>query len=58
VTAPPRTLSQPFAGRAGGELALFQPAAAGRPARIVTELDPDGFTEYGLNDVEAAQPTA
>jgi hypothetical protein len=22
----------------------------------VTDLDPDGFTEYWLNDVEAAQP--
>jgi purine nucleosidase len=39
-----------------GELVRFQPGTAGRPARIVTDLDPDSFTEYWLNGVEAAQP--
>ena len=41
-----------------GELALFQPAADGRPTRIVTDLDPDGFTEHWLSSVEAARPPA
>jgi purine nucleosidase len=38
-----------------GELVRFQPAPAGQPMRIVTDLDSDSFTQYWLNAVEAAQ---
>ncbi len=37
------------------ELARFRPATAGRPTRMLTDLDSDRFTEYWLNAVEAAQ---
>jgi inosine-uridine nucleoside N-ribohydrolase len=39
-----------------GDLALFQPAADGKPMRIATDLDQDGFTELWLSAVEAIQP--
>jgi purine nucleosidase len=38
-----------------GEPVRFQPAPAGQPMRIVTDLDSDSFTQYWLNAVEAAQ---
>lgn len=41
-----------------GELLRFQPGAAGRPMRMLTDLDSGIFTEYWLNAVEAAQPPA
>jgi len=37
------------------ELAWFRPGTAGRPMRMLTDLDPGSFTEYWLNAVEAAQ---
>ncbi len=40
----------------GGQLARFQSAADGRSAQILTGLDADGFAEYWLSGVEAAQP--
>jgi purine nucleosidase len=41
-----------------GELLRFRPGAAGRPMRMLTDLDPGSFTEYWLNAVEAAQSPA
>jgi hypothetical protein len=41
-----------------GELRRFQPGTAGRPIRMLTDLDPGSFTEYWLNAVEAAQSPA
>jgi Inosine-uridine preferring nucleoside hydrolase len=36
----------------------FRPGTAGRPMRVLTDLDPGSFTEYWLNAVEAAQSPA
>jgi inosine-uridine nucleoside N-ribohydrolase len=41
-----------------GELVRFRPGTAGRPMRMLTDLDSDSFTEYWLNAVEAAQSPA
>ena len=37
-------------------LVRFRPGPAGRPARVLTDLDPGGFAEYWLKAVAAAQP--
>jgi purine nucleosidase len=39
-------------------LLRFQPAAAGRPAQIVTDLDSESFAEYWLSSVEASRPSS
>ncbi len=41
-----------------GALVRFEPADAGRPMRMLTDLDPASFTEYWLNAVETAQSSA
>jgi purine nucleosidase len=41
-----------------GELARFEPGAAGRPTRMLTHLDPAGFAGYWLNAAEAARSPA
>ncbi len=41
-----------------GELVRFRPGTAGRPMRVLTDLDSGSFTEYWLNAVEAAQSPA
>ncbi len=41
-----------------GELVQFRPGTAGRPTRMLTDLDSADFTEYWLNAVEAAQSPA
>lgn len=41
-----------------GELVRFEPGTAGRPMRMLTNLDPASFADYWLNAVEAAQSPA
>jgi purine nucleosidase len=41
-----------------GNLVRFRPGTTGRPTRILTDLDSEGFARYWLNAVEAAQPPA
>jgi len=36
-------------------LVRFRPAPAGRPTRVLVDLDSVGFAEYWLKSVEAAQ---
>ena len=38
-----------------GELVRFRPGPAGRPARVVVDLDTGGFAEFWLKAVETAQ---
>jgi purine nucleosidase len=41
-----------------GELVRFRPGAAGRPTRVLVDLDSDGFAGHWLQAVEAAQRPA
>jgi hypothetical protein len=41
-----------------GELVRFRPGEAGRPVRVVVDLDSGRFAEYWLTAVETAQPPA
>jgi purine nucleosidase len=41
-----------------GALVRFRPGAAGRPTRVLVDLDSDGFADHWLQAVEAAQRPA